>query len=121
MFVQEQDTECSDLRQLSDRQRYHYCQDDNLPKEIIRLIPVITLYQATGNYPAFSSEDICKTIAKELINQLTNGFKCIKNPSTGRLSPAGEWFAVCYQGEVYQIETNTFDLAPIKNRNPVKV
>lgn len=100
---------------------YHYCQDDNLPKEIIRLIPVITLYQATGNYPAFSSEDICKTIAKELINQLTNGFKGIKNPITGRLSPAGEWFAVCYQGEVYQIETNTFDLTSIKNKDSVKI
>ena len=100
---------------------YHYCQDDNLPKEIIRLIPVMTLYQATGNHPAFSSEDICKTIANELIDQLTNGFKKIKNPSTGRISPAGEWFTVSYQGEVYQIETKTFDLTSIKNHDAVKI
>ena len=100
---------------------YHYCQDDNLPKEIIRLIPVMTLYQATGNYPAFSSEDIYKTIARELIDQLVNGFKGIKNPITGRLSPAGEWFAVCYQGKVYQIETKTFDITPIKNNDAVKI
>lgn len=100
---------------------YHYRQDDNLPKEIIRLIPVMTLYQTIGNHPAFSSEDICKTIAKELINQLTNGFKGIKNPSTGRRSSAGEWFAISYQGEVYQIETKTFDLTPIKNHDAVKI
>jgi len=100
---------------------YHYCQDDNLPKEIIRLIPVMTLYQTIGNHPAFSSEDIGKTIAKELIDQLIKGFKKIKNPSTDRISPAGEWFAVCYQGEVYQIETRNFDFAPIKNRNAVKI
>ena len=99
---------------------YHYCQDDNLPKEIIRLIPVMTLYQATGNHPAYSSEDICKTIAKELIDQLTNSFKKIKNPGTGRLSSAGEWFAVCYQGEVYQIEAKTFELTPIKNNDAIK-
>lgn len=100
---------------------FHYCKNDNLPQEIIQLIPVMTLYQAAGNHPAFSSEDICKTIANELIAQLINGFKKIKNPSTGRLSSAGEWFAVCYQGEVYQIETKTFDLTPIKNRNVVKI
>ena len=100
---------------------YHYCQDDNLPKEVIRLIPVMTLYQAAGNHPTFSSEDICKTITKELISQLVNGFKGIKNPSTGKLSPVGEWFAVCYQGKVYQIETKTFDLTLIKNRNVVKI
>ena len=100
---------------------YHYCQDDNLPKEIIRLIPVMTLYQTIGNHPAFSSEDICKTITKELIDQLIKGFKKIKNPSTDRISPAGEWFAVCYQGEVYQIETKTFDLTPIKNHDAVKI
>ena len=94
---------------------------DDLPKEIIRLIPVMTLYQATGNHPAFSSEDICKTIANELIDQLTNGFKKIKNPSTGRISPAGEWFAVSYQGEVYQIEAKTFELTPIKNNDAVKI
>ena len=100
---------------------YHYCQNDNLPKEIIRLIPVMTLYQTIGNHPAFSSEDICKTITKELIDQLIKGFKKIKNPSTDRISPAGEWFAVCYQGEVYQIETKTFDLTPIKNHDAVKI
>ena len=100
---------------------YHYCQDDNLPKEIIRLIPVMTLYQSAGNHPTFSSEDICKTIAKELINQLANGFKSIKNPSNGRISPAGEWFAVSYQCEVYQIETKTFDLTSIKNKDAVKI
>ena len=100
---------------------FHYCKNGNLPKEIIQLIPVMTLYQATGNHLAYSSEDICKTIAKELINQLANGFKGIKNPITGRLSPAGEWFAVCYQGEVYQIETKTFDLTPIKNNDAVKI
>lgn len=100
---------------------YHYCQDDNLPKEIIRLIPVMTLYQTIGNHPAFSSEDIYKTIAKELINQLANGFKEIKNPINGRLSPAGEWFAVSYQGKVYQIETKTFDLTSIKNKDAVKI
>ena len=100
---------------------YHYCQYDNLPKEIIRLIPVMTLYQAAEKHPAFSSEDICKTIAKELINQLANGLKGIKNPITGRLSPAGEWFAVCYQGNVYQIETKTFDFTPIKNNDDVKI
>lgn len=100
---------------------YHYCRDDAFPKEIIRLIPTMTLYQATGDYPAFSSEDICKTIAKELVTQLANGFKGIKNPSTGRRSSAGEWFAVSYQGEVYQIETKTFDLTPIKNKDTVRI
>ena len=100
---------------------YHYCQDDNLSKEIIQLIPVMTLYQATGNHPAYSSEDICKTIAKELVNQLANGFKKAKNPSTGRIYSAGEWFAVCYQGKIYQIETKTFALTPIKNHDAIKV
>lgn len=100
---------------------FHYCKNDNLPKEIIQLIPVMTLYQATGNHPAYSSEDICKTIAKELINQLANGFKKAKNPSTGRISSAGEWFTVGYQGEVYQIEAKTFDLTPIKNKDIVKI
>ena len=81
----------------------------------------MTLCQAIGNHPAFSSEDIYKTIARELIDQLANGFKGIKNPITGRLSPAGEWFAVCYQGKVYQIETKTFDLTPIKNKDAIKI
>ena len=100
---------------------YRYHQDEKLPKEISRLIPVMTLYQAAGNHPAFSAEDICKSITRELVDQLVGVFKGIKNPNTGRLSPAGEWFAVCYQGELYQIETKSFDRTPIKNKDAVKI
>ena len=100
---------------------YHYRQGDTLPKEVCRLILVMTLYSEAGTCTPFSPEDISQSVAKELVSQLVCGFKAVKNPDTGRRSPAGEWLAVSYQNEFYQIEAQSFDFTPIKNKNSVRL
>ena len=100
---------------------YQYRQSDTVPKELLRLIPVMSCYAMAGVCEPYSVEDIARVVAKELVLQLSAGFKIIKNPDTGRADVCGEWMAVSYMNEYYQIDTLRFDLSPIKGRHAIKL
>lgn len=100
---------------------YQYRQSDTVPKELLRLIPVMSCYSMEVVCAPYSVEDIARVVAKELVLQLSAGFKMIRKPDTGRADVCGEWMAVSYMNEYYQIDTLRFDLSPIKGRYAIKL
>ena len=100
---------------------YQYRQSDTVPKELLRLLPIMSCYAAEEKYAPYSVEDITRTITKELVTQLTEGFKKIKNLETGRLEACEEWMAISYMHEHYQVNTLSFDLSPIKENRSIRL
>lgn len=100
---------------------YQYHLSDTVPKELLRLLPIMSRYATEEICDPYSVEDITRTVTKELVAQLTEGFKKIKNPITGRLETCGKWMAVSYRNEHYQIDTVSFDLSPIKEKRAIKL
>ena len=100
---------------------YQYRQSDTVPKELLWLIPVMSCYAMAGVCEPYSVEDSTRTVTKELVAQLTEGFKKIKHPITGRPETCGKWMAVSYRNEHYQIDTVSFDLSPIKEKRAIKL
>lgn len=99
---------------------YHYHEDDVVPKAVLRLIPIMCKYAAEGENVPHSFEDAACAVTRELVVQLTGGFKRIMSPNTGRIEACGEWMAVTYMNEHYQINTVRFDLSPIKEKRAIK-
>ena len=64
---------------------YQYRQSDTVPKELLRLLPIMSCYAAEEKYAPYSVEDITRTITKELVTQLIEGFK------KSRISKQEDW------------------------------
>lgn len=100
---------------------YQYRQSDTVPKELLRLLPIMSCYAAEEKYAPYSVEDITRAITKELVTQLIEGFKKIKNLKTGRLEACEKWMAIPYMHEHYQVNTLSFDFSPIKEKRSIRL
>lgn len=94
-----------------------YRTSDNIPKSLVSLISYMGAFAKFREGELYEPEDIAACIADELVWQLCNGFKLVKSTDNKNIEFSKDYISITYGIEAYQLDTNSFDIASVKEKD----